>query len=163
MSTLAIDPGKTDSLAVALGRTGLERGTLLEMPGRMPLGQRCWKLARDLEEWVGATVVTAVVVEQMWHRPGSGAAAAAKSIKILELQAIGAYLAGRIGAPVYFYPPHEWKGNVPKEVCHARLMTTGMNHFERLALDAACRPWGKRSHNVKDAAALLHFHLGRYR
>lgn len=163
MSTLAIDPGKTDSLAVALGHTGFERGTLLEAPKkRVKLADRCWYLARALENWLGHTVITAVVVEQMWYRPGSGAAAAKKVIEILELQAIGAYLAGRVGATFHLYPPHEWKGNVPKEVCHARLEQK-MTPEEAYALHLAGLPFGKRAHNVKDAAALLHFHLGRYR
>lgn len=160
---LSIDPGKVDSLAVAAGRGGFEWGTILEAPARMPLGQRCDHLYWALRGFLSTLpTVCGVVVEQMWHRPGSGAQAAAKSIKILELQAIGAYLAGRLAVPVRFVPPHEWKGQVSKEVCHARLERS-MSHGELAALATACKTWGKRAHNVKDAGALLHFHFGRYR
>lgn len=162
---LAIDPGKVDSLAVAIGRTGFEGGTILEAPkgASLDLGLRTQHLCDALVSWVGRNAITQVVVEQMWHRPGSGAQAANKSIKILELQWIGGSLSRLFyGARVNLYAPHIWKGNTPKEICHARL-EKGMRPEELEALARSCKPFGKRAHNVKDAAALLHFHMGRYK
>jgi len=40
---------------------------------------------------------------------------------LIDIMAQGAELAGRIGAPVQYYTPREWKGSTPKDICHGRM------------------------------------------
>lgn len=56
--------------------------------------------------------------------------------------------------PAHFVEPATWKGQTPKDVCHAR-MWAKISHAESIIVDAAVRGMApSKRHNVLDAVAL---------
>jgi hypothetical protein len=77
-------------------------------------------------------------------------------------------LAGCVGAIValltgYYSPriylPREWKGQVPKEICHARAIKA-LTPDELVIVNAGCTP-KSLAHNVLDSVAMYLKHSGR--
>ena len=57
-------------------------------------------------------------------------------------------------ALVRYVEPAEWKGQLPKDVCHAR-MWLKLSEEEKAIVDAACRGLApSKRHNVLDAVAI---------
>lgn len=69
--------------------------------------------------------------------------------------------AGRAAGEVHEVRPHQWKGNLPKDVCEARVRAA-LSEAERAVLDAARAPAGHR-HDVADAVGIGLFFLCRFR
>lgn len=72
--------------------------------------------------------------------------------------AVASQLQGQAGLFRVF--PHEWKGTMTKDVCHARTRTR-LDTAELLVLDAALTEAGSMGHNVLDAVGIGLHHVGR--
>lgn len=122
------------------------------------LGDAAYDIVHQIPVYRGDTVV----VEQMVHYPGQrGAKADATANDLLDLQAIGGYVAGYFKCPVKWIPAREWKGQVPKTVTRSRVIKTlsdGENY--RLAGTTAKYPKSLH-HNLYDAVGLGLYALGR--
>lgn len=74
-----------------------------------------------------------------------------------------AFLAGRYAGAsageVFTVSPHQWKGNLPKDVCAARVRAR-LSPEERAVVDAVDVP-EKQRHNVLDAVGIGLFALNR--
>ncbi len=87
-----------------------------------------------------------------------GGRAGADPNDLLGLAAVaGAVAAHYYDATINVYKPAEWKGQVPKEVHHARIMRF-LSDAEKLAIPKLPKT---KLHNVLDAIGLGLFHLGR--
>lgn len=62
--------------------------------------------------------------------------------------------------PVRLYP-HEWKGTMPKDVCHARIRGR-LSPVETKTLDTALTKAGAKGHNTLDAVGIGLKHIGRF-
>jgi hypothetical protein len=72
----------------------------------------------------------------------------------------GRYVGGaRVGAEVYTVFPHQWKGNLSKEACAARVRFR-LSAEEKKVVDDLRVP-AKQLHNVMDAIGIGLFALGR--
>ena len=75
-----------------------------------------------------------------------------------------AFLAGRYAGAstgkIYTVAPHAWKGNLPKDVCNARVLAK-LDAVERGIVEGCDVPKGQK-HNVIDAIGIGLFFLGRY-
>lgn len=105
---------------------------------------------------------TDVLLEEMVHYPGQTAHVAdAKAADLLELQAIGAMVAGRLAGPwsIRMTPARDWKGSVPKEVTQNHV-DRALSTKETAVLDAAKKKVkAKLHHNLYDVAGMgLWFH-----
>lgn len=80
---------------------------------------------------------------------------------LLALAGVDAAVAGIFGGvPVHSYAPSEWKGQMPKDVCQARIrsrLTPAEEHFAEAGAAAA----GPAGHNVWDAVGIGLHHTGR--
>lgn len=94
-----------------------------------------------LSEYAGMDHTVVVERPQADGRP-------ARLRDLLDLAVVAGQLAGSVGRLV---TPRQWKGNVPKAVCHARLF----GRIPQATIDA-CIPSVLKSkrHNVYDAVAL---------
>ena len=142
---LAIDPGLqklgwaffTDQ---TLTRAGLSRTSCI---------------VSDLQELVdiharNLPCAEASVVEQMWVYPGGGKG---DPNDLVRIAIVGACLAERKADSCSFVPAWKWKGQVPKEIHHARTRKI-LNEEENLLLTRA-------NHDTMDAVALGLWALGR--
>jgi hypothetical protein len=75
---------------------------------------------------------------------------------LIDLTAVAGACMGLAGGAVSYYLPRQWKGQVPKEISHARAMAL-LTDVEKTAI-RLCRPAGL-FHNVLDAVALGLFHV----
>lgn len=161
---ISIDPGRK-SLAWArwvgahLVQCGLARTKATD------LSAAAYDLAHQVPD-LGAGLDRLVTVEEMVHYPAKGRTDArhradAIAADLLDLQAIGGYVAGYLRAPVRWIPARSWKGQVPKEVTERRVGAI-LTRPERDILATACvgLPQGLR-HNVIDAVGIGLFALGR--
>ena len=148
-------------------------------PGKRALGWSVWlygQLAgcglarvdttvRDLGEIAGQMVdqvpggADLAVVERMVQYPSQGRRDSqrvqdAKANDLLDLQAIGAFLAGQLARKAMWITAPEWKGQTPKSVT-ARRVQTALSEIERVTMDQdqTMVPPSLR-HNVVDGVAL---------
>ena len=71
---------------------------------------------------------------------------------------VGAII-GRADLPTKIYRPCEWKGQVPKAICHARAIKA-LTPEELVIVNAGCTP-KSLAHNVLDSVAMYLKHVGR--
>ena len=71
----------------------------------------------------------------------------------------GAAMGGSVGVAVSTVFPHQWKGNLPKDLCAIRVRAA-LTPAERTIVDAIDVP-EKQRHNVMDAIGIGLFTLGR--
>lgn len=70
---------------------------------------------------------------------------------LIDLSCVAGSCMGLAGGAVTYYLPAQWKGQVPKDICHARAMAA-LTDTEKCSI-VLCRPAGLM-HNVYDAVAL---------
>jgi hypothetical protein len=75
---------------------------------------------------------------------------------LIDLAAVAGACMGLAGGLVTYYLPRQWKGQVPKEISHARAMAQ-LADIEKANI-VLCKPAGLM-HNVYDAVALGLAHL----
>jgi hypothetical protein len=75
---------------------------------------------------------------------------------LIDLAAVAGACMGLAGGAVSYYLPRQWKGQVPKDISHARAMAQ-LGDVEKTNIKL-CRPAGLM-HNVYDAVALGLFHV----
>ena len=154
---LAVDPGKH-----ALGWSAWSGGDLVACGLARAEGRDLGALAAALVEQVpcGADVA---VVERMVHGYTSMAAIKDKVAKdLLDLQAIGGYVAGASGArKVVWASAHEWKGETPKTVT-AKRVDKALRPEELATMRAALKTIPKAlRHNLVDGVAIGLWYLRR--
>lgn len=146
MSYLAIDPGLDTGWAVWLAK-----GRLLRCGVGDPLdGQAALNRATE-----GAVKVASVVIEcPQVYNPRMSKGDPNNLIKLA--RQVGRYeerFESR-GARVGTILPHDWKGTMPKEICHARAYAD-LSLDERQIVDACGRNVApSKRHNMLDAVAL---------
>ncbi len=153
---VAVDPG-VRGCGVALFRDGLlEQATYVESHSA---GQRsiAWlAMVAAVKEFIGARAVARFVVElpQVYIQAKSKG----DPNDLIHLAAVvGGLCVAFESAPQQVYLPAEWKGQVPKEIVHARAS-------QRLSDDEGKRISCRRKsllHNVKDAVSIGLKYLGR--
>lgn len=75
---------------------------------------------------------------------------------LIDLSAVAGGCMALAGGQVSYYLPRQWKGQVPKEISHARALVQ-LTDVEKTAI-VLCKPAGLM-HNVYDAVALGLFHV----
>lgn len=74
---------------------------------------------------------------------------------LLDVQAVGAIVAARVAAEIRMVKPGEWKGTIPKEIHHPRLLAV-LDPAERRIVDAACAQAGAtHAKEVLDALGIM--------
>lgn len=158
-----------------LAKYGLQRSTLSIDPGSKGLAWAEWSGGNLFAAGLSRTSAEAledraldhsrpftrerfdiVVLERMTHYPNAKARDA-KANDLLDLQMIGATVAGRVlsmdGSLVYARAP-EWKGQVPKEIMRERIFAA-LDNLEKLRLEVALEKVPKSlQHNVYDAIGI---------
>lgn len=140
ISTLAADPGVKES-AFAFAEYGVLTEAAYFSSANPPL--------RTISQFV-------CELPQIY----AGHKAIGNAEDILQLARVVGQLEGTFrsqGAEITIYRPSQWKGQVPKEIHHNRVVTSGVLTKEEL------RHWPlqKTYHDVRDAICLLLFKLGR--
>lgn len=133
---LAIDPGTNTGWAVFGGRAG-------------------WLLACGIGEPPIDSTAARVVIELPQVYPSHPV----PPNDLVTLAFLAGRYAGRPAGEVFTVFPHEWKGNLPKEVCAARVRAR-LSEDERAVIDACDVPKGQK-HNVLDAIGIGLFALRR--
>lgn len=156
ISTLVIDPGSKCLAWSVWGNVELFGAGLARLPkGHLTLGERAILLAEQVPQ--GADVA---VVEQMFQYPTRGRrdtvqAQDKKANDLLDLQAIGAWVAGQSGAKTLrYYTAAQWKGQRPKAATK-HLVEKTLEPEEFLVYKEALRtvPAGLR-HNIIDSVGI---------
>ncbi len=79
---------------------------------------------------------------------------------LLPLVGVGAVVATFANSAVRVYPA-SWKGQLPKDVCHARIRSR-LDAAELVILEAAAKRAKSLAHNMIDAVGIGLHHLGRF-
>lgn len=174
---LTIDPGK--SRANGLGFAVFVNATLIACGVIVPFSTDLSSVAIECSDLLRSYVSTFVqdfsvaIVEEMKYLPPdrrdfkARTRADAVANDLLQLQAVGAFVAGRFSSRVIFLPARQWKGNRPTNVIQnlcQRAMTlseqavTGV--YLRQGQAPTCIPAGKE-HNIWDAIGIGFAALGR--
>jgi hypothetical protein len=138
----------------------LVRVWLLPLDKAAKFGKRdLWQAGRDTH----LLGVESVVIEKMVHYPGQhGARADAQANDLIDLTAASCLLAGSLKPrEIRFVTPHEWKGSLPKEVCHARIQKKLTPAELGILAVASSKIRGSLVHNLWDAVGIGLFALGR--
>lgn len=152
-SLLSIDPGKK-AIGAALWADGLLVRAFLSRAKGKDLNTLLVSHFRTAE-WER---VNEVAIEVMRYRAQDGRS---RPNDLLDVQAIGMAVAGRVGDSVRVYAPHEWKSALPKAVHHVRLIEA-LSDEERIILDRAVDKAPKAHHKeIYDAVGIGLFHLRR--
>jgi hypothetical protein len=136
---LAIDPGTSTGWAV------------FGYPGALA-GLRACGLGDPPVEGAGRVVIELPQVYPRQQVPPND---------LIALAFLAGRCAGRARGAVSTVLPHQWKGNMPKEVCAARVRAA-LSPEERAVVDACDVP-DKQRHNVLDAVGIGLFSEGRFR
>lgn len=136
-------------------------GITIPVAKRRQLDAMCEYAAEHL---IGRGDVGHVFVEQMpfGGDRDTGRAGTKKAIELLKLQAIGAFVAGRLGGQLHYAMPGTWKGSTAKKHTEARAAKQ-LSLAERTAFYVGTerlRP--SLRHNVWDAVGIGLWGLGRY-
>ena len=98
-----------------------------------------------------------VVVERMTHYPGLGSKSQPAANDLLDLQLIGAFVAGKhlaTGGSMIHVRPHEWKGQAPKNIMEKRI-ERALSDMELARLSYALEKVpASLQHNVVDAVGI---------
>lgn len=172
---LGIDPGlrllpwaawsPTTHRIVACGASKLEATS-----NPRHLAQVAEEHAAHLTHAVQHLQVSVVCVEQQGLNTGRDSTlgkAIATGNDLLELQAIGAYVAGLLagihGARFRYLPIGAWKGSAPKEVTQNRVLKLCRDTDSQRILDAGlCEVIPSQRHNVYDACGIAACGAGVY-
>jgi hypothetical protein len=162
---LAIDPGKK-----GLGWSAWNFGELLAAGiARSPrglhhLGEQAIALAAQVPSGADEAVVERMVQYPSRGRRDSVQRQDALANDLLDLQAIGGIVAARcVTGGIYFATPHEWKGELPKEVVILRVRNL-LSEGEAKTLEGALEdiPASLR-HNALEAVGLGLWRLKRWK
>jgi hypothetical protein len=153
---LSIDPG-VRGCGVALFRgTELEQGVYVEGHSHAQRAESWLAMVGSIKDFIGARVVDQLVVEL----PQVYVTARAKGDPndLIQLAAVvGGLCVAFEKARSKVYLPAEWKGQVPKEIVHARAL-------QRLSTDERSRISCRKKallHNAMDAVSIGLKYLGR--
>lgn len=150
MRTLSIDPG-TREMGWALWD-----GTTLTNMGVVQAKGRPWL---DMARHVGLAVAADYDIEQVVAEIPQiypGARSVGNPNLLIPLAMMPAYIAGYLRCTIITVKPAEWKGQVPKPACHARIADSLKG--PEAAIFGECA-----SLDARDAVGIGGFHLGRWR
>ena len=157
MITLAIDPGIRGVGAAVFVDRILRVAAYVVNPATEGNGPaEIIALARAVWAWMPYRAPDEVVME--WPQVYRAGKLKGDPNDLLPLPAIGTAIAMKCGAVrAVRYLPHEWKGNLTKEVCHERVRERlQAEELPRIPVLAA-----KVLHNVLDAVGVGLHHVGR--
>jgi hypothetical protein len=161
MNILSIDPGSSAKGAMAMSlflRDQWATGQVLALPKNLAAACNAARVAAP------RLALDFVVVEEMRYRPQRSSAKSSSEIaQLLELQAIAAYVAGSFNCPIRYLTVNQWKGSLPKEICHNRLRDLVFAADEWARIEACAKQYGARGHNLLDSAGIGAAALGRFR
>lgn len=121
----------------------------VDMPGPLNAGPMAQAIAAEV-----ALCGSDLVIEVPQVYPGGRGKGNPNDL--IDLSCVAGGVMALAGGRVTYYLPAQWKGQVPKEICHAR-MFEALTDVEKTAIKL-CRPAGLM-HNVYDAVALGLAHL----
>ena len=159
MALVAIDPGLRGTGVAVFVDGALARAVYARNPEKVERGPEAWlRMAEAVRDQVIAFPEADLVIEV----PQVYVAGRSKGDPddLLELAGVdGAITALLAPARIASFKPRAWKGQVPKEIHHARVLRK-LSPAETAVLEQADVPASLR-HNVVDAVALGVWHLGR--
>ncbi len=148
---IALDAGLRGCGFAVYDDGSLVLGCYVVNPERVARGPRAWAAMANavLDQYPLAADLLVIEAQQYDGRMRASPGITADVMEIVGVtEWILAVFAGRvIGA--HAVTPAEWKGAIPKAVCHARLMADLLEH-EKAAIEDA----GALTHNTLDAVAL---------
>ena len=157
---LAVDPGIRGCGVALFEARELRAAAYVPNMARSGNGPReCWLMASSINVWVAHTIANErldrLVLE--WpqvYAPGKGKG---DPNDLFALAGIGAALCAELKPfEIEHYLPRAWKGQMPKEVVHQRMLTElSQDEFAKI------RSAGRLTHNVWDAVSLGLFSLDR--
>lgn len=156
---LAVDPGTRGCGVALFDGQRLILADYVYNPSKFRGDARmsdCLAMAHAALDWVLPTRLDEIVIEHMViYHSGRGKRGADPN-DLLRLAEIGGAICVLSGAAAKSYSAKEWKGSLPKEICHRRVL-------DRLSIDERSRLQGPMSllHNVLDAVGIGLHHLGR--
>lgn len=163
MSTLlALDPG-IRGCGVALFTDGRLTGAAYVVnpvkKGDEP--EAVIAMATEVVKWSGYPMSAQVQLVFECPRIYTASKSKGDNNDLLPLVGVGYAVAATFwNNPTRVYP-HEWKGQMPKDVCHARVLAR-LDAAERRVLDAALTKAGSKGHNTLDGVGIGLFALGRF-
>lgn len=149
---VAVDPGLRACGVSVWDPWGVLYGAAYVKGPKEGRGPSAWaSMAAEVREYIDCTPITHLVVEipQVYQRAHSKG----DPNDLIQLAGVAGAIVGRLsGAPNMLGPlPAEWKGQVPKEIHHARVRAAlTADELTRVALPSA----KSLAHNVWDAVAL---------
>lgn len=161
MSLLAIDPGiRVTGWALFHNADGLVKAGLAKNPREGHGAEACRAMARAINEDVNDGYMR-VVFE--WPRVYTAAKSKGDPNDLLPLVGVGMAMSAYLGESCIMYSvhPHEWKGQLPKDACHARILLR-LTPSEAMVAAGAQRVAKSKAHNVLDAIGIGLHHLGRF-
>jgi len=115
---------------------------------------------RQVRAGCGRIHTVQVVVERMVHHSGRGASV---PNDLLDVQYVGAVVAGAIGRYALSYRASDWKGTIPKAVHHPRIRAA-LTDAEEAIVAAALDSTPKTNHKeILDAIGIGLYHVKRTR
>ena len=161
MNLLAVDPGLRVCGIAYYADDALSVCVLVRNPEREARGPMAWmalaeQVRKVLPNWCKPDAVVLEVPQVYVIGKGKGDPA-----DLIELAGVDGAIAAQYPAAKHFgFRPREWKGSVPKDVHHARVLKTLSETDKRLVGESA--PASLR-HNVLDAVALGAWFLRKQR
>jgi hypothetical protein len=160
---LALDPGIRGCGVALFDGAVLAACAWVKNPVKKDDGpEAVFTMARAVEEWV-AHQTTREGVQLVFEHPRiyTVAKSVGDNNDLMPLVAVDYAVAARFPfGPVRVYP-HEWKGQMPKEVCAARVRSR-LDVEELKILDTALTKAGSKGHNISDAVGIGLFHVRRF-
>ena len=159
-SLISMDPGVTTCAAVRWVGGRLTLAALYVRPaglarrGSLLASELLSRVAQEASQYLVRNMprAEALVVERMQIYPGK--TKNTQPNDLLDVQAVGALVAGRLSDDVVWVHPNEWKGTVPKRIDHAR-SEKSLSPEELTKLRACLRPYALGLHeHIWDAVGI---------
>ena len=154
MNLLSVDPGKCTGYAVFDGGL-LRRAGVASVPSNTPLPE---KVRRIAGEFTGFYDEAAYELPQVYTRDKSKG----DPNDLMPLAAIiGGFVMRFPETKHTLYKPREWKGQLTKDACHARITERLSEEEARTLIHSLSFVSATLRHNALDAVGIGLFHLGR--
>ena len=157
MILLAVDPGIRGCGVAIFAGTDLARAGYVKNECKSGNGPReAAMMAWKIQAWAELYEIGGIAVE--WPQVYRSAKLRGDPNDLLPLSAVAGALAALFpDAQVSATRPAEWKGQMPKDICHARVIAQlGDTERRRIA------PAGALTHNVLDAVGIGLYARGRF-
>ncbi len=163
---LAVDPGIRGCGVAVFYEGVLEHAAYVENPYKRDSdAAAAGAMAHEIVEWAHLDGQPHVHIAVEWPRVyasriRSGASKGDPN-DLLALCGVDAAIVALMDRSSTSYAPSEWKGQMKKEACHARIKTR-LSPLEAEVVAKAEKAARSMSHNMLDAVGVGLFHLGRF-